>query len=111
MSVPDMVKEIIGNGGREGHAAWARTAVVIIAFGVMLWFDPRIAYMQTQIADNATAIKVMDGQGTRHSSQTEIELRGIVLTHASRIQKLEDRYDKIDNTLTALLNRIPERPK
>jgi seryl-tRNA synthetase len=102
----DDVMKAVTNGG--GSSAWARSAVVIIAFGIMLWFDPRIAYMQTQINQNAADIKIMDGQGTRHSSQNEITLSAEVKENSNKLQKLEDRYDKIDNTLTAILNRLPD---
>jgi len=105
MNTDDIMKAVT-NGG--GSSAWARSAVVIIAFGFMLWFDPRIAYMQTQINQNAAEIKTMDGQGTRHSSQNEITLGAEVKENAIRIEKIEGRYDKIDNTLTAILNRLPD---
>jgi uncharacterized membrane protein YidH (DUF202 family) len=106
VSLTDVVKEMT-NGNPQ--AAWVRTAVMIIAFGIMLWFDPRIAYMQTQIAENAANVKIMDGQGTRHSSQGEIAITARVANNEQRLQKLEDRSEKIDAALSAILNRLPSQ--
>src|SRR6266567_3191913 len=108
MSVTDVAKDVIqGNG----NSAWARTAVVILAFGVMMWFDPRIGYMRTEIDQNRAAVAAMDTLGTRHSSESVLGLNDKVTQNTSRIDRIESRFEKLDATMTAILNRLPEKQR
>jgi hypothetical protein len=92
---------------------WGRSTITsglsALLIFIVLWFDPRIGYMQRDISDVRTYVATVDINGTRKSQQEVASILPRIEEDERRIAALEEQGKHIDQTLTAILEKLSVR--
>jgi hypothetical protein len=83
--------------------------VVVCVVIVSIWLDPRITYLQREITAIHEQTSQIDNQGTRRSQYDLAKVEDKVAELTRRSDAFEAKLGHIDDTLTAILQKLSER--